>query len=228
MARANRNPDFSNYRAGLVGCFHTADPSPHRGLEFICNMLVNLRRPRYRRQWPHTMCKLASPNALRGGNHAHPLLWVWHFVHVDPLRLATPGPAAFPFSPSFSPSFERRRLRTYMSGSKYWPFDIAMLPVWRGGSFSFVARLGFRIVHMHVTPFLPLIARNPRSRPARPTFAHRRRARAGLARDDDDDAVCGGQRASGVLDWRIEGRTSVIDTGETAVVHIGETESSGL
>jgi hypothetical protein len=30
-------------------------------------------------------------------------------------------------------------------GSKYGPFDIAMLPIWRGGTLSFIARLGFRV-----------------------------------------------------------------------------------
>ena len=30
-------------------------------------------------------------------------------------------------------------------GSKYGPFDIAMLPIWRGGSLSFISRLGFRV-----------------------------------------------------------------------------------
>jgi len=45
-------------------------------------------------------------------------------------------------------------------GSKYGPFDIAMLPIWRGGTLSFIARLGFRLVHgsesvntaFHATP----------------------------------------------------------------------------
>ena len=30
-------------------------------------------------------------------------------------------------------------------GSKYGPFDFAMIPIWRGGTFSFIARLGFRV-----------------------------------------------------------------------------------
>jgi hypothetical protein len=30
-------------------------------------------------------------------------------------------------------------------GSKYGPFDIAMLPIWRGATLSFLARLGFRV-----------------------------------------------------------------------------------
>ncbi len=39
-------------------------------------------------------------------------------------------------------------------GSKYGPFDIAMLPIWRGGSLSFVARLGFRVrISLACAPF---------------------------------------------------------------------------
>ncbi len=30
-------------------------------------------------------------------------------------------------------------------GSKYGPFDIAIIPIWRGGTLSFIARLGFRV-----------------------------------------------------------------------------------
>ena len=30
-------------------------------------------------------------------------------------------------------------------GSKYGPFDIAMIPIWRGGTLSLIARLGFRV-----------------------------------------------------------------------------------
>ncbi|KAH9954713.1 beta-lactamase superfamily domain-containing protein [Russula dissimulans] len=45
-------------------------------------------------------------------------------------------------------------------GSKYGPFDIAMLPIWRGGTLSFISRLGFRLMHssdsvntaFHATP----------------------------------------------------------------------------
>jgi N-acyl-phosphatidylethanolamine-hydrolysing phospholipase D len=38
-------------------------------------------------------------------------------------------------------------------GSKYGPFDIAMIPIWRGGSLSLIARLGFRV---RFFSFLPL------------------------------------------------------------------------
>jgi hypothetical protein len=37
------------------------------------------------------------------------------------------------------------RLITTEIGSKYGPFDIAMIPIWRGGTLSFFARLGFRV-----------------------------------------------------------------------------------
>jgi hypothetical protein len=30
-------------------------------------------------------------------------------------------------------------------GSKYGPFDLAMIPIWRGGTFAFIAHLGFHV-----------------------------------------------------------------------------------
>ena len=30
-------------------------------------------------------------------------------------------------------------------GEKYGPFDVAMLPIWRGGTLSFIARIGLRV-----------------------------------------------------------------------------------
>jgi hypothetical protein len=39
-------------------------------------------------------------------------------------------------------------------GSKYGPFDIAMIPIWRGGTLSFIARLGFR-VRLFLPPSFP-------------------------------------------------------------------------
>jgi N-acyl-phosphatidylethanolamine-hydrolysing phospholipase D len=38
-------------------------------------------------------------------------------------------------------------------GSKYGPFDIAMIPIWRGGTLSVIARLGYRV---RFFSFLPL------------------------------------------------------------------------
>ncbi|KAF8515692.1 Metallo-hydrolase/oxidoreductase [Hysterangium stoloniferum] len=32
-------------------------------------------------------------------------------------------------------------------GEKYGPFDLAMLPIWRGGSLSFIASMGLRVCH---------------------------------------------------------------------------------
>jgi hypothetical protein len=44
-------------------------------------------------------------------------------------------------------------------GSKYGPFDIAMIPIWRGGTLSVIARLGYRVRFFSFLPLpdLPLI-----------------------------------------------------------------------
>jgi N-acyl-phosphatidylethanolamine-hydrolysing phospholipase D len=30
-------------------------------------------------------------------------------------------------------------------GEKYGPFDVAMVPIWRGGSLSFISAIGLRV-----------------------------------------------------------------------------------
>jgi N-acyl-phosphatidylethanolamine-hydrolysing phospholipase D len=141
-------------------------------------------------------------------------------------------------------------------GSKYGPFDIAMLPIWRGGSLSFVARLGFRIVHardsvltaFHATPAQALrmhIALRSRHTLAMhfATFAgsdvealdpileleqaKREMMMLSLGGAGADDSSADDVRrmtttAAVVGDWSVEGGMGVIDVGETAIVHVGE------
>ncbi|KAH9038435.1 Metallo-hydrolase/oxidoreductase [Lactarius hengduanensis] len=146
-------------------------------------------------------------------------------------------------------------------GSKYGPFDIAMLPIWRGGSFSFIARLGFRIVHTresiltswHATPahalrmHLALRARHSLAMHFA-TFAgsdvealdpiveleQAKREMVMMMPPVEDGVVDGSadnvlrKTPAAVGDWWMEGGMGVIDVGETATVHVGETEASGL
>ncbi|KAH8977571.1 Metallo-hydrolase/oxidoreductase [Lactarius akahatsu] len=129
-------------------------------------------------------------------------------------------------------------------GSKYGPFDIAMLPIWRGGSFSFVARLGFRVVHTresiltswHATPAHAL--RMHLALRARHSLAMHFATFAGSDVEALDPIVELEQAkremmmmpptSAAVGDWWMEGGMGVIDVGETATVHVGETEASGL
>ncbi|KAN0142001.1 hypothetical protein V8E53_000463 [Lactarius tabidus] len=75
--------------------------------------------------WASWVVEQMLPNSLRGGDHTS------IYFAGDSGYMTPSGPC---------PVFEE-------IGSKYGPFDIAMLPIWRGGSLSFFARLGFRIVH---------------------------------------------------------------------------------
>lgn len=136
-------------------------------------------------------------------------------------------------------------------GSKYGPFDIAMLPIWRGGSLSFLARLGFRIVHTresiltsyHATPAHALrmhVALRARHSLAMhfATFAgsdvealdpivELANAKREMTAAGDGVVDGGGSAANddgrhaAVGDWWMEGGMGVVDVGETAIVHVG-------
>ncbi|KAI0289145.1 beta-lactamase superfamily domain-containing protein [Russula brevipes] len=123
-------------------------------------------------------------------------------------------------------------------GSKYGPFDIAMLPIWRGGSLSFIARLGFRLTHTpdsfltayHATPAQAL--RMHGALRARHSLAMHFATFAGSDVEALDPIVeleqakremgADLQEARMVGDWWMEGGMGVIDVGETAVVRVGK------
>ncbi|KAI9461912.1 Metallo-hydrolase/oxidoreductase [Lactarius psammicola] len=101
----------------------------HQELKFVCTPaqhtsgrgIVDNRTT----LWASWVVEQALPKTLGGGSRAS------IYFAGDTGYMTPSGPC---------PIFEE-------IGSKYGPFDIAMLPIWRGGSLSFVARLGFRIVH---------------------------------------------------------------------------------
>ncbi|KAH9968567.1 beta-lactamase superfamily domain-containing protein [Russula compacta] len=131
-------------------------------------------------------------------------------------------------------------------GSKYGPFDIAMLPIWRGGTLSFIARLGFRLIHtpnsllssFHATPAQAI--RMHCALRARHSLAMHFATFAGSdvealdpiieleqAKREMGTSHHGGEGEGETLqivgDWWMEGGMGIIDVGETAVVRIGET-----
>ncbi|KAI9507310.1 Metallo-hydrolase/oxidoreductase [Russula earlei] len=116
-------------------------------------------------------------------------------------------------------------------GSKCGPFDVAMLPIWRGGTLSFIARLGFRLVHapdslltaFHATPAQAL--RMHGALRARHSLGMHFATFAGSdveALDPIVELERAKREARIVGDWWTEGGMGVIDIGETAVVHVGE------
>jgi len=149
-------------------------------------------------------------------------------------------------------------------GPEHGPFDIAMLPIWRGGTLSFIARLDFRMSPSSLQTNL----QSPHAPAGRTAHSHsrlpphhisrdagagpvhtRRAARSPLARDAFRDVFAGsdfeafdpivkleqakhemgglgegeGEGVQIVGDWWMGGGMGVIDVGETAVVHVGET-----
>ncbi|KAI0061252.1 Metallo-hydrolase/oxidoreductase [Artomyces pyxidatus] len=124
-------------------------------------------------------------------------------------------------------------------GEKYGPFDIAMLPIWRGGTLSFIARLGFRLVEtpeslltaLHATPAQAL--RMHSALRSRHTLAMHFATFAGSDIEAFDPIVelehakleLGKEGETGAVgEWWEEGGMGVIDIGETAVVAVGETK----
>ncbi|KAI9435417.1 Metallo-hydrolase/oxidoreductase [Lactarius indigo] len=204
-------------------------PHSHQELKFVCTpaqhtsgrSIVDNRTT----LWASWVVEQALPVTLRGGGRAS------IYFAGDSGYMTSNGPC---------PIFEE-------IGSKYGPFDIAMLPIWRGGSFSFVARLGFRIVHTrdsiftsyHATPAHALrmhVALRARHSLAMhfATFAgsdvealdpivELEQAKREMAMTPPaEDGV-----ADIVGDWWAEGGMGVIDVGETATVNVGECEPSG-
>ncbi|KAI0290195.1 Metallo-hydrolase/oxidoreductase [Multifurca ochricompacta] len=114
-------------------------------------------------------------------------------------------------------------------GSKYGPFDIAMLPIWRGATLSFIARLGYRVVHspdsllasFHATPAQALQMHGALR--ARHSLGMHFATFAGSDFEALEPIVELEQakRMRTVGDWWMEGGMGVIDVGETAIVQVG-------
>ncbi|KIJ36543.1 hypothetical protein M422DRAFT_261108 [Sphaerobolus stellatus SS14] len=124
-------------------------------------------------------------------------------------------------------------------GDKYGPFDLAMLPIWRGGSLSFIASMGLRLVNTELTDGL-------HASPAHAIAMHKDikshhsigmhfATFAGsdveafepiveleVAKDKENDKrqTTQGEEAEVVGDWNIEGGFGIIDIGETAIIPV--------
>ncbi|KAI0042728.1 Metallo-hydrolase/oxidoreductase [Auriscalpium vulgare] len=122
-------------------------------------------------------------------------------------------------------------------GERYGPFDVAMLPIWRGGTLSFIARLGLRLLEtpksfltaLHATPAQALRMHGAlRSRHTLAmhfaTFAgsdieafdpivELEQAKELIGRETGEDG-----KSASVGEWWEEGGMGVIDVGETAVI----------
>jgi N-acyl-phosphatidylethanolamine-hydrolysing phospholipase D len=113
-------------------------------------------------------------------------------------------------------------------GEKYGPFDLAMIPIWRGGSLSFIAAAGLRLVNRELLDGL-------HASPAHAVMLHKDvRAKHSLAMHfatfagSDDEALeplielVAAREEAGVGDWREEGGFGWLDVGGTATVPISE------
>ncbi|KAI0026472.1 beta-lactamase superfamily domain-containing protein, partial [Vararia minispora EC-137] len=111
-------------------------------------------------------------------------------------------------------------------GDRHGPFDLALLPIWRGGSLSFVARLGLRhpstaaLTALHATPAHAI--RMHAALRARRSLAMHFATFAGSdaeARDALVELVQAREAgAREIGDWTVEGGFGWVDVGGTAVV----------
>lgn len=128
-------------------------------------------------------------------------------------------------------------------GKRYGPFDLALVPIWRGGSLSFIAAMGLR-VRTH-TSFSALMADVPsqlvstelidglHASPAHAVLLHKdilSRHTLGMhfatfagseeeAREPVAELIVAKEREN-IGDWDEEGGFGVIDVGQTAIIKL--------
>ncbi|KAI5118427.1 hypothetical protein M0805_005511 [Coniferiporia weirii] len=109
-------------------------------------------------------------------------------------------------------------------GERCGPFDLAMLPIWRGGTLSFISQLGLRLTHhpllsaMHASP-VDAVAIHRAVR-ARHTLAMHFATFAGSDAEALEPVVelMEAREEAGVGDWMEEGGMGVIGVGSTVEV----------
>jgi len=107
-------------------------------------------------------------------------------------------------------------------GEKYGPFDLAMLPIWRGGTLQFVARMGLRLTDhkltssVHATPSQALAIHQDIK--SRHSLAMHFATFAGSDIEAFEPIVELTQEREqlNIGDWAEDGGFGVIDIGETA------------
>ncbi|EIW83080.1 Metallo-hydrolase oxidoreductase [Coniophora puteana RWD-64-598 SS2] len=113
-------------------------------------------------------------------------------------------------------------------GDKYGPFDLAMIPIWRGASLSFVSSWGYKLSddsHLATTHASPedavLLTKDIR---ARHSLAMHFATWAGSDHEAFEPQYRLIQARSG--DWHEEGGFGVIDIGESVVISVARPDTS--
>jgi len=114
------------------------------------------------------------------------------------------------------------------TGQKYGPMDLAILPIWRGGSLSFIASAGLRLVNTELLDGL-------HASPAHAVRLHKDiQSRHSLAMHfatfagSDEEALeplielVAAREDAGVGDWKDEGGFGWLDIGATACIPVSK------
>jgi len=113
-------------------------------------------------------------------------------------------------------------------GGRYGPFDLAMIPIWRGGTLQFIARMGLKLTDHNLTSGV-------HATPEQAVSIHRDiKSRHSLAMHfatfvgSDIEAfepiveLTEARDKHCIGDWYEEGGFGVIDIGETAVINLDD------
>jgi len=119
-------------------------------------------------------------------------------------------------------------------GTKYGPFDLAFIPIWRGASLSFIGRLGYRLsddtslIALHASPEDALSISTDVQ--ARHSVAMHFATFAGSEHEALEPLVrlVEGRERVGRGDWWDEGGFGAVDVGGGGVVPLGDTMSASV
>lgn len=117
-------------------------------------------------------------------------------------------------------------------GTKYGPFDLALIPIWRGASLSFIGRLGYRLsddtslIALHASPEDAL--RISTDVQARHSVAMHFATFAGSEHEALEPLVrlVEGRERVGRGDWWVEDGFGAVDIGAGGVVPLGDIASA--
>ncbi|KAL5528938.1 hypothetical protein ACEPAG_4912 [Sanghuangporus baumii] len=117
-------------------------------------------------------------------------------------------------------------------GERYGPIDLAMIPIWRGGTLSFISQIGLRLTHH---PFLSAMHASPADAVAihqnvqsRHTIAMHFATFSGTENEALEPLVelSQAREEANLADWWEEGGVGAIDIGETVEIPVLENRLS--
>ncbi|KZS91257.1 Metallo-hydrolase/oxidoreductase [Sistotremastrum niveocremeum HHB9708] len=174
------------------------------------------------------ICTPAQHQSGRGVNDRRTTLWaswvveqVIHSPNLPTRRVSVyhAGDTGYMTSTGPCPVFKE-------IGEKYGPFNISMLPIWRGGTLSFIARMGLRLTDhgltsaVHATPAQALLIHQDLKSQHSLAMHFATFAGSDVEAFEPIVELTSEREKLNIGDWAEEGGFGVIDIGETAEVDV--------